>query len=166
MGMKGRDTALETERKRAERELESAVLSIQTVEREEARMLYAYQRGAIDVEQLQGSLTELKKCKAGLVAERDKIAERTQQRSKRAGDLKAIKAVSVQAREGFHKMTFERKRATLEVMDIKVHVYPERFEITGLLTEKLTILLQEPKPLEVGDIVYAGSTAFAACAST
>jgi site-specific DNA recombinase len=166
LGVSGKDATLREEEQRDEREMESLSELLRRIEREQARLMHAYQQEVIELGELQQSLAEIRKRKEGLEREQREVVARIERRQKQVSDLGSIRELSHKAQLGLQGMSYEQKRAVLEVLEIKVYLSGTRVEVSGLLTDRLLLALESPTSALRHEIAYTGWTACGACAST
>ncbi|MEO8289139.1 MAG: recombinase family protein [Chloroflexota bacterium] len=138
----------ETERARQDAELGALLSSEISVKTEETRLLDAYAKSIIDIDQLQERMSGIRKQKAALAKMRAEIEERVQASDAAQGQQAMIMRHVALAKKGLPTMSFEDRRAALEAISFKgvVDGETDSLYITGCLSIRMSISGKDDGP--------------------
>ena len=116
----------EDRRTSLEEEIERAKEKVESLDREERRVLKLYRYGEFDLQLFEKEMKEITREKAGWEAERIRLEERLEAQRLLEGQREAIETYCQWASENIEAFGFEEKRKAIEALQVGVTVSKDR----------------------------------------
>jgi len=131
--LKARQRRAIEEGQRKDNELEIVQTALRKAEQEEDRLIELYKSDIIDMARLKSEIEKVRREKEELEVRRKEISLRREGQRLRELDLGVVEEYLALVRENLKRLTFNKKRRILELLDIEVIVTGKQVELRGIL---------------------------------